>query len=1202
MNERVSSEISIKRLVSGEETTIVTVPITPASSRRFYLMKEDYIKLSFKLGDALEFRIGDYIEDELFGTFFITEKQLPTFNEASGCYVYDLRFDAYYMAWENKLMMLTSSASGSPVRKEVSWVLTDILATHAQAVCDNLNALGFRYDDEPFSYAIHPTATHANEALCISYDGVGIISALNAIARAFVCEWWVVGNIIHFGKCILGEDEDEMTFRLEASGGEEANMVAVTPQRNSETYANRVYFFGGSQNIPETYGKRLLFTVTEGNGTVFRDANHEITPAMFVLPNVDADIPMGSTPTYSGSSGSIIGTHKKATFTSQSYTATRAGLFTLSIERANFPFILAVYDESSIQDRKSASWEAKMYLRETKPNTTQTLTELASLGGRVSSEDSDGEGHYYPAGVVSFPKIERQLSPTLNSVYDIVVEIYSTDTSTAQSECGLDSAALESGSGGGAIVAFSTYADTTLTYNRNTYHVRFNPGIAAPTDAGYKQFQFASGSAPSGFGVGSEFTLALSDGSTEGLDVTKIPLTYWTSDYADPSALMKLGESRLHLPVTSAPHGYIDGASAEDRDDIVEKVILFDNVFPECILKITGVDGVARKDSTENSDKSKTYWNWTQYSLTAAQKNGDAFPFKSNYILPGVALQVRFLTPEEAGMTYSGSGYKLAGMTFNVNFSVVSGNPTYTLVRNEDFGAKLPNETLCPTVGDPFVLLGWNVAALGALGLVTSAESRLLEKAQEYMDALEEDQFVFRCRMFSTSMKALQYLPEAGQRIAIEYAITGTKHSRVLGYTLNLARPYNTPEYEVGETDAYSRLRQLEEQMRTGSAQASSTVTDSASAGESSSTGQDIDLSDYLTATEADQIYAKKGEAVSDWSDIQNKPTTIAGYGITDAYTKTEIDARTFFETYTNDGGLTYSVKLKAGYTGLWTTGFLSGGGISNAGGGGGSSVTWNQTYPSTGQKIAEITINGTTTDVYAPSTTNLVDTTSDQSIGGDKTFTGDVTVYGRLGVGGGAGFSDDISVDGDIDATGSVAGTTLYESGFSLSQRYMGIDDAYTKAQMDTSLAGKQPTLVSGTNIKTINSQSLLGQGNITIRTTDLFQCGYGSTGWSSIEAALEQGLIPVCYYGNALYVYSGVDVDDNYVFNAILGETLYGIQVGVNNVWSAATPTSLEGVEHTANKVTSVSASSTHTQYASAKCLYDLVGDIETLLIALL
>lgn len=41
--------------------------------------------------------------------------------------------------------------------------------------------------------------------------------------------------------------------------------------------------------------------------------------------------------------------------------------------------------------------------------------------------------------------------------------------------------------------------------------------------------------------------------------------------------------------------------------------------------------------------------------------------------------------------------------------------------------------------------------------------------------------------------------------------------------------------------------------------------------------------------------------------------------------------------------------------------------------------------------------------------------------------------------------------------------------------------------------------------------------------------------------------------------------------------------------------------GYEQTSNKVTSVSSASTHTQYPTAKCLYDLVGDVETLLAAI-
>lgn len=43
------------------------------------------------------------------------------------------------------------------------------------------------------------------------------------------------------------------------------------------------------------------------------------------------------------------------------------------------------------------------------------------------------------------------------------------------------------------------------------------------------------------------------------------------------------------------------------------------------------------------------------------------------------------------------------------------------------------------------------------------------------------------------------------------------------------------------------------------------------------------------------------------------------------------------------------------------------------------------------------------------------------------------------------------------------------------------------------------------------------------------------------------------------------------------------------------------LTGKESTSNKVTSLSSSSTNTQYPSAKCVYDLLGDVESLILAL-
>lgn len=43
------------------------------------------------------------------------------------------------------------------------------------------------------------------------------------------------------------------------------------------------------------------------------------------------------------------------------------------------------------------------------------------------------------------------------------------------------------------------------------------------------------------------------------------------------------------------------------------------------------------------------------------------------------------------------------------------------------------------------------------------------------------------------------------------------------------------------------------------------------------------------------------------------------------------------------------------------------------------------------------------------------------------------------------------------------------------------------------------------------------------------------------------------------------------------------------------------VSGKENTSNKVTSLSSSSTDTEYPSAKCVWDLVGNIETLLAAI-
>ena len=78
----------------------------------------------------------------------------------------------------------------------------------------------------------------------------------------------------------------------------------------------------------------------------------------------------------------------------------------------------------------------------------------------------------------------------------------------------------------------------------------------------------------------------------------------------------------------------------------------------------------------------------------------------------------------------------------------------------------------------------------------------------------------------------------------------------------------------------------------------------------------------------------------------------------------------------------------------------------------------------------------------------------------------------------------------------------------------------------------------------------------------------------------------------------------DSGYTTNVgtITGITMNGSSKGTGGVVDLGTVITshqdISGKENVSNKVTSLSSSSTDTQYPSAKCVYDLIGNIESLL----
>lgn len=204
---------------------------------RFELMKEHYIQLNFSTKEKIYFSIGDYCETE-YGVFEITKNYVPTYNKATAGYDYQLRMDAQYWKWNNKLLLFQPLTK----RFETSWSLTDTIDKHLAILQQNLKYHGFKYNGSDFSFNID--ANLLGTAKLVVYESTHIIDALNTICEEFECEWWVIGSVIHVGRC---EQGTAVNFKLEE------NVKQMTGATGEGTHATRIYPFGSTKNVPKNY-------------------------------------------------------------------------------------------------------------------------------------------------------------------------------------------------------------------------------------------------------------------------------------------------------------------------------------------------------------------------------------------------------------------------------------------------------------------------------------------------------------------------------------------------------------------------------------------------------------------------------------------------------------------------------------------------------------------------------------------------------------------------------------------------------------------------------------------------------------------------------------------------------------------------------------------------------------------------------------
>lgn len=264
---------------AGESVPFFRIPITPSSVRRRKLMEENCCVFEFINSTIIPFAIGDRIVDDyLGGTFYITEEQEPAVINDGG-YRYRVQFNAPEFLWKNYIYCLTAYKDGEIKRTDSVFNFTDGLLNHVEEIVRNLYVFGFSVRfciDGKTLYTYNPITNSFDESSALDlpcgpyegvekaevitnkeYSGTDIYTAIHNLADAYSCEVWYddENNVLFFGHC--KENGGEPISFNAADASKYINVASLSAQKNENEYANKIYVYGSTKNIPDTYRKEL---------------------------------------------------------------------------------------------------------------------------------------------------------------------------------------------------------------------------------------------------------------------------------------------------------------------------------------------------------------------------------------------------------------------------------------------------------------------------------------------------------------------------------------------------------------------------------------------------------------------------------------------------------------------------------------------------------------------------------------------------------------------------------------------------------------------------------------------------------------------------------------------------------------------------------------------------------------------------------
>lgn len=254
-----------------------------------------------------------------------------------------------------------------------------------------------------------------------------------------------------------------------------------------------------------------------------------------------------------------------------------------------------------------------------------------------------------------------------------------------------------------------------------------------------------------------------------------IPDYYYASQ--DGGVTNHVSAKRLHLP---SGYSYIDSKSGLQPNEVIEKVITCDDIFP---INTETIDEVTTR--TETKDGVET----TYYKIKCVES-----PFNPSTDKLATTLGAKFLTGSLMGREYD--------LIHDADFLTTK---TFEIVaRNEgtgDASIVTPNLYLKPKAGDTFVLTGVKLSD----ERIKEAENKLLIAGQEIAYQHSADTEVYGCPTNPVYCAQNNHNFQLGQRVTLVGAAFGDgRISRIQGYTKKLWNEYEAT-YSVGDNARYTR-------------------------------------------------------------------------------------------------------------------------------------------------------------------------------------------------------------------------------------------------------------------------------------------------------------------------------------------------------------------------------------------------------------